>query len=63
MATLTKRVGARVARSMARVTKVAGVKEGDYEGGKGNGNGDGDSNKEGDGDRQQQHGHWLQQRG
>ncbi len=46
---------------MVRATKVAGIKEGDDEGGKGNG--DGDGNKEGNGDRRQQHGQWLRQRG
>jgi hypothetical protein len=61
MATATKRARVRVARSMARATKVAGVEEGDDEGGKDDG--DGDGNEEGDGDRRRQHGQWLRRRG
>ncbi len=38
---------------MARATKVAGLKEGNDEGGKGDGNGNG--NEEGDGNQRRQH--------
>jgi hypothetical protein len=48
---------------MARVTKVAGVKEGNDEGGKGVGDGDGNGDKEADGDRRRQHGQWLWRKG
>jgi hypothetical protein len=42
--------------TIASATRVAGVKEGDDEGGKGDG--DGNGNKEGNGNQRQQHGQW-----
>jgi hypothetical protein len=72
MATSTLRAMATVTRAggneestgngdvIVTATRVAGVKEGNDEGGKGDGDGNGDGNKEGHGNRRQQHGQWRQ---